>query len=81
MSVFEIMSLVITVISISLMLVVIFVSRRRNFKTVGTMHIDMNREDKDICLFTLDMPLDDIAKEHYVIMRVNGSSNLKEWAK
>ena len=81
MNVFTIVSLAIAVISIIVMFTVIFVTKRRTYKMAGTMHVDMSREDKDICLFTLDMPLGDIAKEHYILMRVDGSSNLKEWPK
>ena len=66
---------------ISIVVLLIIVKRKPNYKVVGTMHIDVSREDKDICLFTLDMPLDDIQKERYVLLRVDGASNLKEWTK
>ncbi len=62
-------------------LFIFVISRKPNYKKVGTMHIDMSRNDKDICLFTLDLPLNDIAKEEFVILRVDGTPNLKEWTK
>ena len=81
MNIFEIISIVIAVISIALMFIVIFIAKRRNFKTAGTMYIDMNRDDKDICRFVLGMPLNEIAQEKYVIVVVKGTLNLKEWPK
>ena len=59
--------------------VVLFISRKKSYKLVGTMNIDLNRDDKEICLFTLSMPLVDIQKEQYVLLKVNGNSKLKEW--
>ena len=66
---------------IAIVVLLIIVKRKPNYEVVGTMHIDVSREDKDICLFTLDMPLEDIQKERYVLLRVDGASNLKEWTK
>ena len=79
MNIFEIISLAIAVISIVLMVTVIFITKHRNFKTAGTMYIDMNRDDKDICRFVLGMSLNEIAQEKYVIVVVKGTPNLKEW--
>lgn len=64
---------------IAMFIFAVFVKRNQKYKLVGTMRIDMKRSDKDICLFTLDYPLNDIAKEQYVLLRVDGTSNLKEW--
>lgn len=66
---------------IAMVAFLIFAKRQQKFKLVGTMHIDMNREDKDICLFTLDIPLESISKEQYVLLKVDGKSGLKEWIK
>ena len=59
----------------------ILVKKKQKYEVAGTMHIDTSRNDKDICLFTLDMPLEDIQKEQYVLIRIDGESNLKEWSK
>lgn len=46
--------------------------------TAGTLHID-NGEDKVICLFTLDIPIDSLAKKKYVMMKIDSKSHLKSW--
>ena len=45
----------------------------------GTLHIDNDREDKVICLFTLDIPIDSVAKKKYVMMKIDPKSHLKSW--
>ena len=59
----------------------ILIKKKQKYEVAGTMHIDTSRDNKDICLFTLDMPLEDIQKKQYVLLRVDGASNLKEWQK
>ena len=79
---FPIYAVVIAAICAVAIIVLLFIIKRKpDYKIVGTMHIDTSRDDKDICLFTLDMPLEDIQKERYVIIRIDGASNLKEWTK
>lgn len=72
---------IVAICLIAMVAFLIFAKRQLKFKLVGTMHIDMNREDKDICLFTLDIPLESISKEQYVLLKVDGKSGLKEWIK
>lgn len=62
-------------------IVLVLIKAKQNYKTAGTMYIDMNRDDKDICRFVLGMPLNEIAQEKYVIVVVKGTLNLKEWPK
>ena len=81
MNTFTIISMIISIISIVVLSIYVLISKRTHYKTVGTIHVDLSREDKDICLFTLDMPLNEIAQERYVIIRVDGESNLREWTK
>ena len=81
MTAVTIIAIVIASLSVISLFIFAIVNKKTNYKRVGTMHIDMNRADKDICLFTLDLPLNDIAKEDYVILRVDGAPNLQEWTK
>ena len=74
-------TILISVACIISLFIFLIIRRKPNYKKVGTMHIDMSRNDKDICLFTLDLPLNDIVKEEFVILRVDGTPNLKEWTK
>ena len=75
-------SIVVAVICVIAMVIFgIFIKRNQHYKVGGTMHIDMSRPDKDICLFTLHLPLEEIEKEKYVLMKIDSGSNLKEWEK
>lgn len=72
---------IIAICFVAMFIFAVFIKRNQKFKVVGTMHIDMSREDKDICLFTLDMPLSDIQKNRYVLMKIDSNSVLKDWDK
>lgn len=64
---------------IAIVIFLIFAKRTQHYTIAGTIHIDMSRTDKDICLFTLDMPLDEIKDHKAVLIRVDGGASLKEW--
>lgn len=66
---------------IAIIIFLIFVKRNQHYTIAGTIHIDMSRTDKDICLFTLDMPLDEIKEHRAVLIRVDNGAVLKEWEK
>ena len=73
-------SIVVAVICIVAMIIfAIFVKRNQHYKVGGTMHIDTSRDDKDICLFTLEMPIEEIKKERVILIRIDSGSTLREW--
>lgn len=72
---------IVTVCFVAMFIFAVFVKRNQHYKVAGTMHIDMSRSDKDICLFSLDMTLDEIKDQRYVLMRIDSAANLKEWDK
>ena len=73
-------SIIIAVVClIAMFIFAIFIKRNQHYKIGGTMHIDTSRDEKDICLFTLEMPIEDIKKERVILIRVDADSRLKEW--
>ena len=70
---------IITVLICVLCIFITIIVSKKKYKIGGTMHIDTSREDKDICLFTLNVPLEDLKKEHYILIKIDSESNLKSW--
>ena len=48
-------------------------------KIGGTLHIDSSRDDKFVCLFTLELPIETIQKKKKIVVKIDANSNLKEW--
>ncbi len=55
----------------------------KNFQKSGTIQVDMRDEARDICRLKLSIPLSDIAKQKYVIFKVedltDGNSRLESF--
>ena len=70
---------IVAICIIAMFIFAIFIKRNQRYKIGGTMHIDLSRNDKDICLFTLDMPLNELQKEKAILIKIDSGSNLKSW--
>lgn len=64
---------------VAMVIFAIFIKRNQHYKVGGTMHIDTSRDEKDILLFTLEMPIEDIKKERAVLVRIHCDTKLQEW--
>ena len=80
MNTYIVCSIIFAICAIAIAVSVLVVNHNKTYKTAGTLHIDLSKDAKEICLLALDLPLVELVNEKVVYLKIDDKAKLRSWA-